>query len=241
MRIAIMQPYFLPYLGYFQLLNAVDRFVLCNDFQFTKRGWVKRNRVLQNGKVVVISVPLKHGSDYAQIRERHLADDVEAQFRHLRRRLEEAYRRAPYFDEGMRLVIECLEGPRDNLFVFLQHCVRCVADLLLIRTPISVSSDAAIAQAHRGQDRVIQLCQYFGAQQYLNPPGGRDLYDAATFRSAGLDLQFLEPRLPRYAQNETAEFVPALSVVDVLMNVGHVKAAAWLAECSIVSANGASG
>src|SRR5690554_2832006 len=100
-RIAIMQPYFLPYLGYWQLLNCVDTFVVYDDVEFTKKGWIHRNRYLSNGSDQMFSLPLKKDSDYLDVRDRYLADSWESEKIKLRRKIEGAYKKAPYFSEGM--------------------------------------------------------------------------------------------------------------------------------------------
>ena len=119
MRIAIMQPYFFPYLGYFQLLSAVDQFVIYDNIQYSKRGWINRNRILRNGKSEYITLPLKKASDYLDVCERSISDDFDREG--LIKKIEIAYRKAPYFVQVMPKICEILSYPNVNLFTFLQN------------------------------------------------------------------------------------------------------------------------
>ncbi len=107
-NVAIMQPYFLPYIGYWQLINAVDKFVVYDNIEYSKKGWINRNRFLQNGKDELFTIPLKKDSDYLYIRDRYLSDNIEAEQKKILRRFENAYRKAPYYEEGIVLLKNCL-------------------------------------------------------------------------------------------------------------------------------------
>ncbi len=222
MKVAIMQPYFLPYPGYFQLVAAVDAFVIYDDIKFTKRGWINRNRILaRTGEPETITIPIAGDSDALAIRERVLAADFPVQRAKLVRRIEDVYRDAPFFSSAMPLVRASLDAPERNLFRFLHHTLTLFLAHLGIRTPVLISSSLDLPSDLRGQDRVIAICSTLRATCYVNAPGGRTLYDHPTFKNAGIDLCFLEPFLPPYPQFQTP-FVPALSVIDALMfNLPH--------------------
>lgn len=210
-----MQPYFLPYLGYFQLLSAVDRFVVYDTIQFTKKGWINRNRILRDGAAVTISLPVRKGSDYLNVVDRLLADDFDP--KSLQNQISNAYRKAPYFATIMPLMETILQFRSTNLFDFLLHSLRQCCDHLNIITPLLVSSVVEEGRSHlQGQNRVIDICNRLDGDIYINPPGGRALYTTNDFAAHKLKLQFVQPRLRSYPQIGEL-FVPSLSILDVMM------------------------
>ena len=223
LRAAIMQPYFLPYIGYWQLLHAVDVFVVYDDIQYTKKGWINRNRMLSEGKDVVFSLPLAKDSDFLDIRDRRLAPNFEIEREKLLRRFEASYRRAPYFQEGMALLRDCLSHADSNAFRFLHHSILSVAGYLDISTPIVVSSTLGIDRALRSQDRVIATCLALGAGEYINPIGGTTLYDPTVFLSHGITLRFQKVLPYEYEQVSRTGFVPHLSILDWIMHLPSEK------------------
>src|SRR4051794_5773539 len=156
-----MQPYFLPYIGYFQLIAAVDVFVVYDNVQYTKKGWVNRNRLLRAGQSATFSLPLRSDSDSLAIRERQLAPDFDGA--RLVRQFEGAYRRAPWFGETMTLVERVFGCPERNLFAFLESSIRATCEHIGIPTPIERSSAIAIDPDLRREQRVIAVCTQLGA------------------------------------------------------------------------------
>jgi hypothetical protein len=233
MKLGIMQPYFLPYIGYFQLIDAVDEFVVYDDIQFSKGGWIHRNRFLENGSDVYFTIPVKKDSDYLDIRDREVAGNFEQVMGKTLRRMTNAYRGAPHFDTGMELLEECFSCPETNLYGFIRHSIDRVCARLAIDTPIVVSSDIDIDASLNGQRRVLATCQARGAASYLNPIGGVELYDRATFRDAGVDLRFIRTRAIAYPQMSDT-FVPSLSVIDVIMFNGCTGARELLEKYDVV-------
>ncbi|WP_300455308.1 WbqC family protein [Accumulibacter sp.] len=214
MRLAIMQPYFFPYIGYFQLIRAVDLFVIYDNVQYTKKGWINRNRILEQGREALISLPLKKASDFLDVRDRELASDFRKD--KLRNRIREAYRRAPCFPQAFPVVDGALGHPDGNLFRFLLHTIRTVCAYLGIGTEVAISSTLPVDHTLRGQDRVIALCRQVGAREYVNPIGGQSLYSREHFFSQGIDLKFLQPEIIPYTQAGN-DFIPSLSIIDVMM------------------------
>jgi hypothetical protein len=198
---AVMQPYLFPYLGYFQLASAVDRFVLCDDFQYTRKGWMNRNRFLQNGHATLFTVPLKADARDRDIREREVAAEFEGGA--LLRRFRAAYLRAPFLRETLGVVEAALQCESRNLFDFLEHTVRAVCSHLGIGTPLGRTSDLAVSAEQPKEERLLALCRNLGATQCINPIDG-------------VELRFLESQPFVYPQFG-GEFVPSLSIVDVLM------------------------
>ncbi|MBK7422037.1 MAG: WbqC family protein [Propionivibrio sp.] len=215
MRLAIMQPYFFPYIGYFQLIAAVDQFVVYDKIKYTKKGWINRNRMLQNGKDVMFTLPLKNDSDYLDVCERELAvgfkrDKMLNQFK-------AAYRRAPYFYDT-------------NLFSFLHNSIVKTCTHLGIATEIRISSDIAIDHELKNQDKVLALCEAVGASTYVNAIGGRELYSNETFGGKEIELKFIQSRPFEYAQLGDA-FVPWLSIIDVMMFNSPEQVGVYVNEC----------
>lgn len=209
-----MQPYFLPYIGYWQLLAAVDRFVVYDNIQYTKKGWINRNRFLRNGSDAFFTVPLKNASDALDVKERVLADDFDP--RSILNPLAAAYRKAPFFADVFPMLETIVTAAPRNLFEYLHHSLVMIAAYLDIATPIVVSSTVSIDHGLKSERKVLALCEALAADRYLNPAGGRDLYSASTFAEHGVALQLLRSRPPVYRQYDNP-FVPSLSIVDVMM------------------------
>lgn len=209
-----MQPYFLPYLGYWQLLAAVDRLIVYDNIQYTKQGWINRNRFLRNGADAFFTVPLKKASASLNVADRFIADDFDPVA--LLNPLASAYRRAPFFTTVFPLVEAILTAAPRNLFEYLLHGLVTTAAFLEIRTPIVVSSTVAIDHGLKAEHKVLALCRALGATRYVNAIGGRELYAVPAFAEHGIDLKFIQSRPIAYRQYDDP-FVPGLSIVDVLM------------------------
>lgn len=214
MRLAIMQPYFFPYIGYFQLIAAVDLFIVYDNIKYTKKGWINRNRMLQNGKDVMFSLPLKHDSDQLDVCDRELATDFNRD--KLLNQFKGSYSRAPYFAQTLTLIEQIVLHHDTNLFRFLHHCIIKTCEYLGIATEIRISSGIAIDHDLKNQDKVLALCAALGASTYVNAIGGRELYSKETFRERGVELKFIQSKPFEYPQFGD-EFVPWLSIVDVMM------------------------
>lgn len=209
-----MQPYFFPYIGYFQLIAAADLFVVYDNIKYTKRGWINRNRLLQDGEATLFSLPLKADSDFCDVRERELAAHFSPD--KLLDRIEGAYRRAPHFAETLPLIEQVVRYEDRNLFGFIHHSISRTCEHLEITTEIRVSSTIGIDHGLKSQDKVLALCGAISADTYINPVGGTELYSGDAFAEHGIALKFLQPGPIRYPQFG-GEFVPWLSIVDVLM------------------------
>ena len=216
MKIAIMQPYFFPYIGYFQLLNHVDTFVVYDDIEYTKKGWINRNRILQNGQPATITIPIKKDSDFLAVNQRYVSDSWNKERKKLLNKIREAYRKAPYSSQVLPMVEECINYDDPNLFQFVFHSIEAVCDYLDIQTQLIKSSSIEYNQELKGQEKVIAICKSLGAKKYVNPIGGVELYDKQDFADQAIDLSFLGAKNIPYPQFDH-EFVPFLSIMDVLM------------------------
>jgi hypothetical protein len=214
MKVAIMQPYFFPYIGYFQLIAAVDVFIVYDNIKYTKKGWISRNRMLQNGRDVMFSLSLKSDSDFLDVCERELSAEFNRD--KFLNQLKGAYRHAPYFEQTFALVEQIVRYEDTNLFCFLRHSIIRICAHLGIATEIIISSDITIDHALKSQDKVLALCEAVGATIYVNAIGGMELYSKDTFLEKGLDLKFIQSLPFEYTQLGNA-FVPWLSIVDVMM------------------------
>lgn len=214
MQLAIMQPYFLPYIGYFQLIAAVDLFVVYDRTKYTKKGWINRNRMLVNGADAMFSLPLKKDHDALDVVDRTLSADFDRT--RLCQQIRGAYGRAPCFADTFPLVERIVQHPDNNLFGYIHHSLLALCRHLDIATEIRVSSTVAIPEDAKGQDKVLALCSALGASTYRNAIGGLELYNGQDFRRAGVTLQFVRARPWEYAQFGQP-FVPWLSILDVLM------------------------
>jgi hypothetical protein len=214
MKLGIMQPYFLPYIGYWQLLAAVDKFVIYDNIQYTKKGWINRNRFLQNGKDVLFTIPLKKDSDFLDVVGRSVAENYDRS--KLLNQFEASYRKAPFFGEVFPVITSIVKAGHQNLFDYILNSIKHVADFLEIKTLIEISSSIPMDHTLRGEQKVMGICRAIGATRYINPSGGQDLYSKEVFAGLGIELQFIITRPICYRQFGEA-FVPNLSIVDVMM------------------------
>lgn len=215
MKLAIMQPYFLPYLGYFQLMAAVDKFVVYDDVQFIKGGWINRNRILLDGRAHFITVPLLGASPNRRINEIELAPRSRWREKILKT-TGLAYRSAPQYEKVLPLLRAIIEFPAERLADYLFLSLVRLKDYLNLATELIASSNRYGNEVLKGRERVLDICRQEKAGLYINAPGGRELYDASAFSERGVDLRFLESTPIEYRQG-TSEFCPSLSIVDVLM------------------------
>ena len=222
MKVAIMQPYFFPYIGYFQLINAVEKFIVYDNIQYTKKGWINRNRILVNGKDEYISVPLKKDSDYLNIGQRVLASTWSQDKRKLINKISEVYRKAPFFDESRIVFERCINFENDNLFYFILNSIKIINEHLNIETQIIISSDLKIDHGLKAVDKVLAICETLNAKTYVNPIGGIDLYKKEVFLDRGIELNFLKANNILYKQFNSS-FSPFLSIIDVIMFNGKEK------------------
>ena len=209
-----MQPYFFPYIGYFQLIGSVDLFIIYDNIKYTKKGWINRNRFLRNGADVVFTVPLRKDSDFHDIRDRAVAGDFDRG--KLVNQMREAYRRAPHFHEAFPVVEKSVMAPLENLFEYIHGSVVEVCRYLGIGRRIVASSSIAIDPVLKAEDRVLALCKAVGASGYVNAIGGQNLYCREEFEARGIELKFLRSHAITYPQFGDP-FVPWLSIVDVMM------------------------
>ncbi len=216
MKIGIMQPYFLPYIGYFQLINTVDQFIIYDNIQYTKKGWINRNRILVNGTDEYITLPVKNDSDFLDVDQRFLAETFEKGKIKIVRKIKESYRNAPFYEQAYYLINDILNYKNFNLFEFIFNSIIKICDYLDIRTQIVRSSEINIDHGLKSEKKVISICNTFNSPTYINSIGGMGLYSKKEFEKNSIELFFLETQKTEYKQFDH-DFVPWLSIIDVLM------------------------
>lgn len=229
-----MQPYFLPYIGYFQLISAVDTFVIYDNIQYTKKGWINRNRMLLNGKDELFSISLKKDSDYLNINEREIALSFQKDKGKILGRIQNSYRKSPYFKETFPLIKEIFEYNCTNLFSFVYNAILQLCNSLEIESNIIKSSSLTEKTDVSGEERVIGICNLLQAQEYYNPIGGLELYSERRFEESGINLNFLKSNEILYPQFNN-EFVPWLSILDVMMFNSKEEISSFLNNYSLVN------
>lgn len=228
-----MQPYFMPYIGYWQLMNLVDQYVIYDDVNFIKGGWINRNRILVNGAPKYFNVPMLGSSSNVLINEVRV-DHNAAVTRKSLRSIEGAYKKAPYFDIVNPMLEEVLWCGEDNIAKYIEHSFRVICKYLDIRTELIVSSDLDKDTALKGQDKVIAICRLLGATEYYNAIGGRELYSYEAFREHGLQLKFVETKNIVYQQFDNT-FQPNLSIIDVMMFNSRDKIREYLEAYTLIT------
>ena len=218
--IAIMQPYFLPYLGYFHLINSVDVFVIYDDIQYTKKGWINRNRLIFNGNVDYVTIPLVKDSDFLNVNQRRISQGWEKDKNKLLRKLEQSYRKRDNFERGFSLTEKILNYDDDNLFNYINHSVNLICQYLGVKTKIVTSSTLGDFSEYKGKDKVIAICKELSGDRYVNAIGGMSLYDKEEFLNFGLDLKFVKSKIKPYNQDKVA-FEPGLSIIDLIFSISE--------------------
>ena len=216
MTIAIMQPYLFPYLGYFQLLKAADRFIVYDDVHFIKRGWINRNAILLNRQSHVFTLPCKDASRNRLINETEIRIDDDFRSK-LMKMFEHAYKKAPFFMDVRELLRLSFESNEKNVASFTINSIVAVCRYLDLKTEIVRSSEVHPETKGMGKaDRLIAIARKERADNYINSIGGMALYDKEYFRQRGIALSFLRAEFPEYKQFG-GPFISGLSIIDVLM------------------------
>lgn len=215
MKIGIMQPYIFPYIGYFQLINAVDKFVIYDDVNFINKGWINRNRTLNNGKESLFSIPLKEASQNKLINEIEVNWDSAWKSKFLKT-LEQCYKKAPFYQETLSIIEQTLQIDNEPISKVIENNLRLICHYLDIKTEI-ISSSAIYKNTHlKAQERILDICLQEKATHYINPIGGLELYDKDFFEVKSIKMNFIKSNTIDYKQYKN-EFVPWLSMIDVLM------------------------
>jgi WbqC-like protein family len=218
MKLGVMQPYFFPYVGYFDLINRVDRWVVFDTAQYIRHGWINRNRILHptSGWNYVIAPVIKHQRDtpinqIQTLKREQWAPRILGQMLHYKKR-------APYFRRTFQFVEDCLQGDERNLARLNAEILAKTCAFIGIPFNSSIFSEMnlPLSPVLGPGDWALRISEAMGATEYFNPPGGAELFDSARFATSGIKLTLQEPVTFSYAcQGYT--FEPSLSIIDVLM------------------------
>ena len=215
MKLGIMQPYFLPYIGYWQLINAVEKYIICDDVNFIKCGWVNRNKILINGEGKLRNLQMHKASQNKFINQLEVQGNP-VYNKGLLKTLETCYKKAPHYEDVFPVIESIITLDEKNLARYLEFSIRRVCEYLSIDTDFIVSSTITKNNDLHGQDKVIEICKVLGADEYINAIGGQALYSPEDFAAQGIQIKFLKTGEIRYQQFKN-EFVPNLSIIDVMM------------------------
>lgn len=215
MKLAIMQPYFFPYIGYFQLVSAVDRFVFYDDVNFIKGGWINRNRIIINGEAKYFNLVMRDASSFKLINSIELDASIEWK-KKLLRKLEINYSKAPFFNEVFEIICSIISSSSKLLCDVSKNSVMEICHYLKIKTEFIDSSSIYKNANLKSTSRVIDICKRNNATCYINLIGGLELYDRVEFGTNEIDLKFLLTDNISYNQFTNC-FIPSLSIIDVLM------------------------
>ncbi|WP_290522441.1 WbqC family protein [Alcanivorax sp.] len=213
MKLAVMQPYLFPYIGYFQLIYAADLFLIYDDVSFIKQGYINRNRVLSQNGASRFTVPVLGASSNKLISELAFSSDVSK----FLKTIEQSYSKKPYFESVFPIVRETIENEDRSIAAVCKKSYEMIFSYLDIEKALKKTSEINYDRSFNARDRLIELCNIVGADQYINAPGGRELYKKQDFAKAGIDLKFVNTLALEYCQSGE-KFIPNLSIIDVLMN-----------------------
>ncbi len=218
MTVAIMQPYIFPHLGYYQLVNAVDTFIFFDDVNYINKGWINRNNILQQDKPLKFTVPLAKASQNRLINEIELSEYSKWRKDFLKS-VEISYKKAPQFAFVFKWLNEFFTKDYGLISDLAADSVKAVAKLLDL--PVVFKSSGSLnyknVVAQNGEQKILKLCKILGAGRYINPKNGINLYNRNVFNSENIQLKFINMHEVTYPQFKKDEFVPNLSIIDVLM------------------------
>ncbi len=209
-----MQPYFFPYIGYYQLVAASDIIVFYDDVNFIKNGWINRNRILINGHPSYITLSLNGASSNKLINEINIIDKREK----ILRSIQITYEKSPYFNEAIKPITDTLLSSGQKISTIAAQSIKTILEYLGIKRKYLFSSrHFKETKGLKRAERLIAITKACDSRHYINAPGGRELYSKSYFKQKGIELSFLEPIIEPYPQNSD-EFIPGLSIIDVIMN-----------------------
>ncbi len=210
-----MQPYIFPYIGYFQLVNAADKFIIFDDVNFIVRGWINRNKILVNNKEHLFTIPLQGASRNKLIKDIEIAADNVWKPKFLKT-LERSYKNSPYFYETFGLISDIVSVNEVNLSKLVYRSLTEINRYLDIKTAIAESSFAYNNSHLRNQERIIDICRAENSNEYINPIGGKEIYSKTLFEKNHVKLSFLKPDAIIYKQFND-NFTESLSIIDIMM------------------------
>ncbi len=213
---AIMQPYFIPYVGYFQLINYVDSFVILDDAKYTKKGWINRNFLTINGEKKLISIPLSKASDYKKINEREISKSYSPE--KVFDLITQNYSKSPNWVLAKDLIQEIIFFEERNLSNFIVNSIKIICNFLDISTPIYISSQIPNLTFKSKEEKILKICNFFESSRYVNPFGGINLYNKSDFYDKNMELNFMLFE-PSESSKASIPFLETISTLDLILKV----------------------
>jgi len=213
MKIAIMQPYLFPYIGYWQLIKSVDTFIIYDDVNFIKKSYINRNSLLNHGVIQQFTLELFGASQNKLINEISVGSNAKK----ILRTIELNYKKANYYQNVFPLLQSILETDEKNLANYLANSLEKISDYLNLNTKFIISSTIEKDNTLKGQEKILEICKILKATKYVNAIGGKKLYDKEIFLSKKIELMFLETTITEYKQFKN-EFIEYMSIIDILMH-----------------------
>jgi len=255
MRLAAMQPYLFPYIGYFQAIDAVDRYVLYSNVSYIKKGWINRNRLLaRDGSIITFTVPVANKSSFTLIKDTEI-DNSEPWARRILKTIQTIYGKRPFFEETYPMIEKLLRTDYRLLKDLNSDCITSVAKHLEINTDMVTDNHQFdemekcleqidenfnpyeyLSKTHptRKVSRVIEMCRHEACNEYVNAIGGQDMYKKEEFAQYGISLSFVKTNEIVYSQGLDGKFEPNLSIIDVLMNNGKEETKRLIKEYTLI-------
>jgi len=219
MKLAIMQPYFFPYLGYFSLIKNTDKFILLDSVQFIYHGWVERNRILkQNNGWLYIKVPLIRHSQKTLIKDIKI-DNGQNWKQKIFSQLHHYKKISPFYFKVMKIVEKIFEKDYNDIVSLNKETIIVICKYLDIdrEIPIFSKMNLSIEIPKAADEWALNICNSLSnISEYWNPPGGQSFFDISKYEKAGIKLKFHKIILNPYEQKREI-FEPGLSIIDALM------------------------
>ena len=216
-KIAIMQPYLFPYIGYWQLMNTVDIFVSYDDVNYIKKGWINRNNILMGKQAHLLTLSLEKASQNKRINEINICHDINTKEIFLKA-IEVSYKKAPFFNTVFPLIQDIMLNKECNIAKFIFYSFQKITQYLDIKTQLMISSDIQKNNNLKGDDKIVHICELLSGTHYINPIGGMDIYHPEKFSAKNIELSFIKSKLEeiRYKQYGN-DFISGLSIIDIMM------------------------
>ena len=215
MKTAIMQPYIFPYIGYFQLINAVDKFVFLDDVNFINKGWINRNFIQNKGDKILFTIPLKGASQNELIKDIPVSEEGNWR-KKLLATITLSYKKAPFYEERFSMIESIINSQNVTIADYAKNSIMQISEAQQLKAEFIFSS-SIFEKINSGEDRILDICIKSGTATYINPQGGTELYNKEKFNQKSIALNFLFSGQVYYNQNHAKDFVPHLSIIDVLM------------------------
>lgn len=232
MKLGIMQPYLLPYIGYFQLINIVDKFVVFDDVNYIKKGWINRNNILINNRKTLFTLPVEKASQNQMIKNIRIFEPIINKEK-LLDKIVHSYRRAPQFESTYLLIKNILLNTEKNISDYNINSIKEICRYLDIKTDITKASCLKNNKDLKAEDKIIDICKLVNYETYINPIGGFELYSKEKFSKNNIELYFIKTKNIKYEQFNS-NYVEDLSIIDVLMFNKKEKIKKMLDECILL-------